>query len=57
MSNFSTATIDLPVRSPQDNQGLWFTAFTDKIPKLETKIHLVLVPRPAEKAKDDAESE
>jgi len=45
VSNFSTATIDLPVESPQDNQGLWFTAFTDKIPKLETKIHLILVPR------------
>ena len=45
VSNFSTATMDVPVPSPQDNQGLWFNAFTDKIPKLETKVHLVLVPR------------
>ncbi len=45
VSNFPTATIDLPVRSPQDNQGLWFDAFTDKIPKLETKVQLELIPR------------
>ena len=45
VSNFSTATMDLPVRSPQDNSGLWFSAFSDKIPKLGTKVHLILIPR------------
>lgn len=45
VSNFSTATMDIPVASPQSNQGLWFTAFTEKIPKLGTKIHLILIPR------------
>lgn len=46
VSNFSTAMMDLPVASPQANQGLWFSAFTEKIPKLGTKIHLILIPRP-----------
>lgn len=46
VSNFSTAMMDLPVASPQSNQGLWFSTFTERIPKLETRVHLILTPRP-----------
>jgi hypothetical protein len=42
VSNFSTATLDLPVASPQDNQGLYFDAFTENIPPLGTRVWLAL---------------
>jgi len=61
VSNFSSAMLDLPVESPQANQGLLFEAFTGRIPPLNTKVRLVLAPKvkkPAEKdaAKEKAES-
>jgi hypothetical protein len=45
VSNFNTATMDLPVESSQANASLMFTAFTDKIPERGTKIRVVLIPR------------
>jgi hypothetical protein len=45
VSNFPTATLDLPVESSQANADLLFTAFTENIPPKGTKIRLVLVPR------------
>lgn len=45
VSNFATATLDLPVESSQDNTGLLFVANTEKIPAKGTKVRLVLVPR------------
>ena len=45
VSNFSTATLDLPVKSSQDTSDLLFSAFTERIPALRTHIRLVLVPR------------
>lgn len=45
VSNFSTATLDLPVKSSQDTADLLFAAFTKNIPPLETPVRLVLVPR------------
>ncbi len=45
VSNFNTATLDLPVESSQANASLMFTAFTDRIPPHGTKIRLVLIPR------------
>jgi hypothetical protein len=45
VSNFPTATLDLPVESTQANAGLLFEAFTEKIPPRGTKVRLVLVPR------------
>ena len=42
LSNFSTATIDLPIKSSQDNARLLFSAFTEQIPPLGTKLHLKL---------------
>jgi hypothetical protein len=45
VSNFNTATLDLPVESSQANASLLFTAFTEHIPPKGTKIRLVLIPR------------
>jgi hypothetical protein len=45
VSNFSTATLDIPAESSQVNEGLMFEAFTEKIPPLGTPVRLVLRPR------------
>jgi hypothetical protein len=42
VSNFSTATMDLPVESPRDNADLLYQAYTDRIPELGTKVRLIL---------------
>ena len=44
VSNFPSATLDLPVKSPQDNEHLFYEAFTERIPPRGTKVTLVLVP-------------
>jgi hypothetical protein len=53
VSNFPTATLDLPVESSQANASLLFHAFTENIPPKGTPVRLVLIPRKkaAEKAK------
>jgi hypothetical protein len=45
VSNFPTATLDLPVESSQANAELLFHAFTEKIPPRGTKVRVVLMPR------------
>jgi hypothetical protein len=45
VSNFPTATLDLPVRSSQESGKLLFAAYTERIPPLQTKVRLVLIPR------------
>ena len=45
VSNFPTATLDVPVKSSQENSELLFEAATDKIPARGTKVRLVLVPK------------
>ena len=45
VSNFPSATLDLPVESSQSNMGLLFEANTAKIPPLKTPIRLVLRPK------------
>ncbi|MCA9132152.1 MAG: hypothetical protein KDA45_03325 [Planctomycetales bacterium] len=53
VSNFTTATLDVPMKSSQVNSGLMFAAFTERIPELGAPIRLVLQvlnggkPRPA----------
>ncbi|WP_425618342.1 YdjY domain-containing protein [Anatilimnocola sp. NA78] len=65
VSNFPTATLDLPVESTQANGGLLFHAFTENIPAKGTPVRVILVPRmkkaddkktdkPAEAAKTEA---
>ena len=44
VSNFSSAMLDLPVQSSQENSSLLFEANTDAIPKVGTKVRLILVP-------------
>jgi hypothetical protein len=46
VSNFTTATLDLPIRSSQANSSLLFTAFTDRIPPEQTPVRLVLTVQP-----------
>lgn len=41
LSNFSTATLDVPIKSSQANSGLLFMANTDQIPSEGTPIRLV----------------
>ena len=45
LSNFSTATLDLPVSSSQANSDLLFGAFTENVPALGTPVKLILRPR------------
>ncbi|QDU27317.1 hypothetical protein ETAA8_24040 [Anatilimnocola aggregata] len=52
VSNFPTATLDLPVESTQANGGLLFHAFTENIPAKGTAVRVVLVPR-LKKAEDN----
>jgi len=44
VSNFSSAMLDLPVQSSQENSSLLFEANTEAIPKVGTKVRLVLMP-------------
>jgi hypothetical protein len=50
VSNFPTATLDLPVESSQANSDLLFTANTEKIPPKGTKVRVVLIPRQKKKS-------
>jgi hypothetical protein len=44
VSNFTTATLDVPIESSQSNEGLLFEANPDKVPPLGTQVRLVLKP-------------
>jgi hypothetical protein len=44
VSNFGTASIDIPVESSQSNDALEFEAFTERVPALGTRVRLVLKP-------------
>lgn len=58
VSNFSTATLDIPVKSTQANSGLMFVAYTANIPKQGTPVRLVLqVVQPKEKTEKAATGE
>ena len=49
VSNFSTATLDLPVESSQANSARLYKAFTERIPPIGTPVTLVLKVRKKEK--------
>jgi hypothetical protein len=57
LSNFSTATLDLPIESSQANDALLFSAFTERIPPRGTAVRLVLIPRLDKNAKDEPKKE
>jgi hypothetical protein len=54
VSNFPTATLDLPIESSQANDELMFAAFTDRIPPRGTKVRVVLIPRLSKSETDPA---
>lgn len=45
VSNFSTATLDVPAESSQSQEGLLFEAFTERIPPLGAPVRLTLRPK------------
>ncbi len=45
VSNFSTATLDLPIESSAANDTLMFAAFTERIPPRDTPVLLILTPK------------
>ncbi|HMO84985.1 MAG TPA: YdjY domain-containing protein [Lacipirellulaceae bacterium] len=45
VSNFTSATLDVPIESSQANDGLLFEARTAAIPDLGTRVRLVLTPQ------------
>ena len=45
VSNFPSAMLDLPIESTQANSELLFSAFTERIPPLGTRVRLELIPR------------
>ncbi|MEX0937708.1 MAG: YdjY domain-containing protein [Pirellulales bacterium] len=51
VSNFPSATLDLPVESTAANAGLLFEALTEKIPPLGAPVRLELVPKLPEDVK------
>jgi hypothetical protein len=50
LSNFPTATLDLPIESSQANADLMFQAESEAIPPKGTKVRVVLIPRAAKGA-------
>jgi hypothetical protein len=54
VSNFPTATLDLPVESSQANEELMFAAYSDRIPPRGTKVRVVLIPRVDDKTDSGA---
>ena len=49
VSNFSSATMDLPVQSSKDNNDLLYQARTASIPPIRTSVRLVMIPRTTKK--------
>ena len=49
VSNFSSATMDLPVQSSKDNNDLLYQARTASIPPVLTSVRMVMIPRLKEK--------
>ena len=47
LSNFATATLDLPIKSSAEAEQLLYGAVTESIPPLNTKVYLVLSPSKA----------
>jgi hypothetical protein len=52
VSNFPTATLDLPVQSSDSNDNLQFVPFTEHVPPRGTKVRLVFIPRPEKRSSD-----
>ncbi len=53
VSNFPSATLDLPIESSQANTGLMFEAFTENIPPRGQPVRLVLIPKIEEQEQEE----
>jgi hypothetical protein len=54
VSNFTTATLDVPMESTQSNEGLKFEANPDAVPALGTPVRVVLTPKLKDEKKPSA---
>jgi len=45
VSNFPTATLDLPIKSSQANSSLLFSVFKERVPPRRTPVRLILKPK------------
>lgn len=54
VSNFPTATLDLPIESSQSNEALLFEAFAGRVPPRDTDVEMVLSAEP--KGADDRQA-
>ncbi len=52
VSNFPTATLDLPIESSQSNESLLFDVFEGRVPPRDTEVELVLSAAPADQPAD-----
>ena len=52
VSNFTTAMLDVPVKSSDLNDGLQFEAFTERIPPVKTKVRVVFSLKSKKKKED-----
>jgi hypothetical protein len=57
VSNFPTATLDLPIPSSQANDALLFEVFEGRVPPRGTPVRLVLIPRESKPAKPSSTSD
>lgn len=55
VANFGSSILDVPVASSADNANLFYIANTEKIPPLNTKVRLILSPRPPKETKESKE--
>ena len=56
LSNFATATMDLPIESTQSNEALMYECNPDTIPPLGTKVYVIFTPKIEAKPDDPAKS-
>jgi hypothetical protein len=54
VSNFTTATMDLPIVSSDKDAARMFEVFAERVPLRGTPVRLVLIPKPAKKKESPA---
>ena len=56
VSNFPSAVLDIPVKSTDQNAGLLFECFTERIPPIGTPVTLILTPKSEKSEKSEKPS-
>ena len=57
LSNFSTATMDIPIQSVNDDNALLFEAFTENIPPVNTQVYIFFRPQIEEEEEEEEAEE